>query len=134
MAWETYKPENRARTKQPRAQIRVAGKLNTLLINSPLGKELGFNSLTKSAVLRYDKERNVMGLSFHQFSSDKTARLGKRTALDGTTIRTINVANFLDDVLPARLPNGTYNLNFHREKDILVLSLDNLVKNEVEED
>lgn len=75
-----------------------------------------------------------MGLSFHQFSSDKTARLGKRTALDGTTIRTINVANFLDDVLPARLPNGTYNLNFHREKDTLVLSLDNLVKNEVEED
>lgn len=41
MAWETYKPENRARTKQPRAQIRVAGKLNTLLINSPLAKSWG---------------------------------------------------------------------------------------------
>ncbi len=134
MAWEPYKPENRVRTKKPRAQIQIVGKTNTLLINSLLGRELGFNSLIKCAVLRYDKERNVMGLSFHQAASNRTTRLGKRTALDGTTIRTLNVAKFLYDVLPARLPNGTYNLNYHRENDILVLSLDNLVKNEIEED
>lgn len=134
MAWEVYKPESRVRVKQPRAQIQVFGKLNTLLINSLLGRELGFNSLTKCALLRFDRERNAIGITFHQVATGRTMRLGRRHALDGSTVRTINVAKFLYDILPSRLPNGTYNLAYSREKDILVLSLDNLKKNEVEED
>jgi len=134
MAWELFTPESRVRVKQPRAQILVTGKVMTLLINQLLCRELGFNSLTKCALLRYDRERNVMGITFHQKTTGKSLRLGKRTMLDTSTSRTVNVAKFLYDILPERLSNGTYNLNFSKEKDILVLELESLLKTEDLED
>jgi len=134
MAWEIYTPESRVRVKQPRAQIIVSGKVMTLLLNQLLCRELGFNSLTKCALLRYDRERNVMGLSFHQKTTGKSLRLGKRSMLDTSTSRTVNVAKFLYDILPDKLANGTYNLNFSREKYILVLELGSLCKTEDIED
>ena len=134
MAWQIYTPESRVRVTQPRAQIIVSGKIMTLQLNQLICRELGFNSLTKSALLRYDRERNVMGLSFHQKTTGKSMRLGKRTMLDTSTSRTVNVAKFLYDILPNKLANGTYNLNYSREKDILVLELDSLTKTDDIED
>lgn len=135
MAWESYKPENRVRAKQPSVKIHVVGRNSTLLINSLLVKELGLNNLTKGVLLRYDKERNVMGLTFHHtLSNDKAIRVGRRIALDRTTIRTVNITQFLYDILPERLSPGTYNLTYHREGKIFVMSLNNLVKSEFEEE
>jgi hypothetical protein len=134
MAWEIFTPESRVRVKQPRAQIIVSGKIMTLQLNHLLCRELGFNSLTKCALLRYDRERNVMGLTFHQKTTGKSLRIGKRTMLDTSISRTVNVAKFLYDILPDRLANGTYNLSYSREKDILVLELNSLTKTDDLED
>lgn len=106
----------------------------TLQLNQLLCRELGFNSLTKCAIIRYDKERNAMGLSFHQKTTTKSVRLGKRNNLDTSVSRTVNVAKFLYDTLPTPLKNGTYNLAYSREKDILVLDLNSLTKTEDIED
>ena len=128
--WEFYKPETKKRVKQPRAQIVVSGKQCTLLLNELICKELGINTIVKNVLFRIDRTRNVIGLTFHNKTQEGGFRLGRRKALDTSAIRTVNVAKLLYDVLPTGLENGTYNLTYTREKNILVLSLDNLVKSD----
>jgi hypothetical protein len=136
MAWETYTPKKRKfkQQSQPRATIQIVDKMSTLLINPFLVRELGINSLTQFVRLRYDKERNVIGVTFHQKKNSNSIRLGTRY-VNGVNVlaRTINVKHLLDDVLHSKLPNGTYTLEYQREKDILVLSLDNLVTRQLQE-
>lgn len=137
MAWETYTPKKRKANvvnHQPRATIQVADRMTALIINSLLAKEVGINSLTQFVLLRYDKERNVIGITFHQKKFPQSIRLGVRyIPHNNTLIRTVNVKQLLNDILPAQLPNGTYALKYQREKDILVLSLENLVTRELQE-
>lgn len=134
MAWTIYTPEKRTRVKQARAQIIVSGRNMSLVFNQLFCRELGFNSLTKHVVIRHDPERNAMGLSFHQKPQNTSLRMGRRNLLDGSVSRTINVSKFLYDIIPTKLKNGTYNLSYSREKEILVLDLNSLTKTDARED
>jgi hypothetical protein len=130
MAWEIYKPENNRRVKKPRVTVSSSNNANALLINDLLGKDLGFNSLTNFTKIRYDKDKQLMGLTFHQKAHPSTMRLGKRKAIDGKPIRSVNVTGFMRNVLGDALKPGTYNLEYERKGDMLVVDLSNLTKNE----
>jgi hypothetical protein len=129
MAWENYKP-NRTdkRSKQPRATISSSGNTATLLINNVLGNELGLNRLAQHTRIRVDKERNCLGLTFHQKPNSNRVKLGSRLALDNTISRAVNVTQLMCDVRGTPLAKGTYHLDYAREGDILVLKLDSLDK------
>lgn len=129
MAWENYKPTRTdKRSKQPRATISSSGNEATLLINNVLGTELGLNRLASHAKIRIDKERNCLGLTFHQKPNQNRVRLGSRLAIDNTINRTVNVTQLMCDTRGTPLAKGTYHLDYVREGSILVLKMDSLNK------
>jgi len=129
MAWETYKPTRTdKRSKQPRATISSSGNASTLLINNVLGNELGLNRLATHTRIRVDKERNCLGLTFHQKPNGNRVKLGSRLALDNTINRAVNVTQLMCDLRGTPLAKGTYHLDYSREGDILVLDLNSLSK------
>jgi hypothetical protein len=129
MAWENYKPSrNDKRSKRPRATISSSGNVATLLINNVLGQELGLNRLATHTRIRVDKSRNAIGLSFHQKPNANRVKLGKRLALDSTVSRSVNFTELMCDLRGTPLAKGTYHLDYTREGDVLVLSLDALDK------
>lgn len=130
MAWENYKPtRNNKRSKRPRATVSSSGNVATLLINNVLSTELGLNRLSTHVRIQVDEERNCLGLTFHQKPNSNRVKLGRRLApQDQTIVRTVNFSSLMCDLRGTPLPKGTYHLDYSREGDILVLSMDNLDK------
>lgn len=92
-----------------------------IVINNALAKELGFNSLTQFASLRYDADRKVIGIRFHQKKAANTVKLTE-VVNSGTKTFIIGAGPFLKSI-GVQIPKGTTQCNFNRESDILVLSL-----------
>ncbi len=130
MAWQICKINPPQKVKSPSVQIQVVGndksKVTSLLINELLSKELCINSVMNYVQIRYDPERNMLGITFHTKPSSRTLVLGKRRAPNGSYSRTINVKHLLREILGKQIDNGTYTLQYEREGDILAIDLSNV--------
>lgn len=119
MAWQIYQPYRRKSKATVKLQKTSFGE--RIIINNALAKELGFNSLTQFASLRYDADRKVIGVRFHQKKFPNTVRLTEVNT-NGTKTFVIGAGPFLKSI-GVQITKGTTTCDFTREGDILVLSM-----------